>query len=52
MNLQFKKIILLTMQMNDTKHLKLKVTTQMVVNLELFTRVRVFIIIRDHFKHC
>ncbi|XP_025412114.1 odorant receptor 2a-like [Sipha flava] len=39
MNIKFKKLLLLTMRVKNTSNLKLNVTTQMVVNLELFTNV-------------
>jgi len=40
MNLKCKKLILLTMMMNNAHQKKLKFTSQNIVNMEMFSRVR------------
>lgn len=42
MNIEFKKLLLHTMRMNNAYNFKLKATTKQIVNLELFTNVNIF----------
>jgi hypothetical protein len=39
MDLKFKKLLLLTMRMNDANNLMIKVSPKKVVNLQMFTNV-------------
>jgi len=41
MDLKFKKLLLLTMQINDANQITMKVSTKKVVNLQLFASVRI-----------
>lgn len=41
MNLKQKKLILLAMKMNNASQFKMKYTIQKIVNLEMFTSVRI-----------
>jgi len=47
-SLKYKKMILYAMQMNSTDKMKLQVTKTRIVNLELFTSVRVVLIISKY----
>jgi len=44
-NITFKNLLLLSMQINNSEKLKLKASAQMIVNLQLFTKVTMCIII-------
>lgn len=41
----FKKLLLLSMQINNSENLKLKASAQIIVNLQLFTNVTMNILI-------
>lgn len=43
MNIEFKKLLLHTMRMNNAYNFKLRATTKQIVNLELFTNVNICI---------
>jgi len=44
MEIQFKKLLLLAMQMHDANKLNIKLTAELIINLELFTKVRIIYI--------
>jgi len=47
MNLIFKKLLLLTMQMNNANQITMKATTNKIVNLQLFSNVNIkFFVLR------
>lgn len=45
MNLKFKKLVLLAMQMNDTNQLVLKCSPKKIINLQLFANVNNYYIL-------
>jgi len=45
MDITFKKLLLLSMQINNSENLKLKATAQIIINLQLFSNVNIHIII-------
>lgn len=46
MNIEYKKFVLLNMNMNSACQIKLGVTTTKVVNLEMFLKVCFFLLLR------
>ncbi|XP_029342216.1 uncharacterized protein LOC107882832 [Acyrthosiphon pisum] len=40
MSIKFKKLLLLTMRMNDAENLKMKISMKRIVNMEMFADVR------------
>lgn len=44
MSIKFKKLLLLTMQMNSAENLKMKVSIKKMVNMEMFADVRTTIL--------
>jgi len=44
MSIKFKKLLLLTMRMNDAENLKMKISMKRMVNMEMFMDVRIIII--------
>jgi len=45
MSIKFKKLLLFTMRMNDAENLKMKITKNRMVNMEMFVDVRTIIIL-------
>jgi len=43
--MMFKNLLLFSMQINNTEKIKLKASAQMIVNLQLFTKVTMCIIV-------
>lgn len=41
MEIKFKKLLLLAMKMHDANKVDMKLTAELIINLELFTRVRI-----------
>jgi len=41
MEMEFKKLLLLAMKMHDAHKLDMKLTAELIMNLELFTSVRI-----------
>jgi len=41
MEMKFKKLLLLAMEMNDAHKLDMKLTAELIINLELFTKVSI-----------
>jgi len=44
-DITFKKLLLISMKINNSENLKLKATAQIIINLQLFTNVNIRIII-------
>jgi len=47
MNMKCKKLVLMTMKMNNAHRLTLRITPMKIVNLEMFCNVRIYTIYKE-----
>lgn len=45
MSIKFKKLLFLTMRVNDAENLKMKISTKSMVNMKMFADVRTIILL-------
>jgi len=45
MNIKFKKLLLFTMRVNNAENLKMKISINRIVNMEMFADVRTIVVI-------